>query len=351
MSMKAKITTLTVLVIGLVACNLGVTAPAATEIVPVFPDVSGSAAPTEVQPSPTQVADTPPPVSGLDPCSLVTAAEAEAILGEPVSAPNAMNGACIYNNARDALYMISAAAAQDQESSGVLQGQMMMLGLAGVQFDEAGVNKLKPLAESLDYKGFFTELVTAAEGAPTLKARLVEGGGSDVVYWVWIPAQNRRQAAFVAARGQTLVNLNLIVADTQAEETMLAASTSLADQIFERLPSKFTLATPAQAPTPTLVPLAATATGKTIIGLWERRTIETTEQLEFKDDSSYSIEATKNTTNEIIVSSSGTFTYDSGTIHYIDTDKKETTENYYLRQGGDLLVINDKTDEAWVRIR
>lgn len=351
MNIKAKITTLTIMVIGLVACNLGKTIPLATEAVQASPDISPSATPTEVQPAPTQVSDTTQPVTGLDPCSLVTAAEAEAILSEPVSAPNAMNGACIYSNARDALYMISAVAAQDLEASGILQGQMMMLGLGGVQFDEAGMNKLKSLAENLDYKGFFTELVTVAEGATTLKARLVEGGGSDVVYWVWITAQTRRQGALVAVRGQTLVNINLIVADTQAEETMLAASTSLADQIFGRLPSKFTLAIPGQAPTPTIIPLAATAIGKTIIGLWERRTTETTERLEFKDDGSYSIEAIKNTTNEIIVSNSGTFTYDIGTIHYVDRDKKETTENYYLSQDGDLLVINNKTDESWVRIR
>jgi hypothetical protein len=351
MNTKTKITALTILVIGVVACNLGQISPAATEAVQTSPDAAPSATPTEVQPSPAQASDTPQPVTGLDPCSLVTATEAEAILSEPVSAPNAMNGACIYSNARDALYMISAAAAQDQEASGILQGQVMMLGLGGVQFDEAGMNKIKSLAENLDYKGFFTELVTVAEGATTLEARLVEGGGSDVVYWVWISAQNRRQGDFVAVRGQTLVNINLIVADTQAEETMLAASTSLADQIFGRLPSKFTLPIPAQSPTPTMIPLPATAIGKTIIGLWERRTTEITEQLEFKDDGSYSVEARKNTTNEVIVSTSGTFTYDNGTIHYVDRDKKETTENYYLSQGGDLLVINNKTDESWVRIR
>jgi hypothetical protein len=244
--------------------------------------------------------------------------------------------------------MVSAAAAQDQETSGILQGQMMMLGFGGVQLDESGVNKLRALAESMDYRGFFTELVSISQGAPTMTTRLVEGGGNDVAYWVWVSAQGRRQGGFVAARGQTLVNINLIVADTQTEEAMLAAATSLADQAFARLPSKFTLAVPttqAPSPTPTLV-----APVKTIVGTWERRTAEITERLVFNADGSYSVEARNNSTNEIVANNSGTFTYDGSAIHYVDKDKKETTETCYLSQDGDVLVINNQTDRAWVRI-
>lgn len=351
MNMKAKMAVLTIMVIGVMACNMGGTSPLVTEAVRTSPNTPSPVAPVEVQPSSTQALEAPQPVASLDPCSLITATEAEAILGEPVSAPSVVNGACSYSNARDALYMFSATAAQGQETGGILQGQMMMLGLGGVQFDEAGMSSLKSLAGNLDYRGFFTELVTAAEGAATLKARLVEDSGSDMVYWAWITAQNRRQGAFVAVRGQTLVNINLIVADTQTEEAMLAASTSLADQIFGRLPSQFTLAMPALVSVPTMTSLPATAIVKTIIGLWERRSAEITEQLEFKEDGSYSIVARKNSTNEVIISNGGTFTYDTGAIHYIDKDGKATTENYYLGQGGDLLVINNKTDGSWVRIR
>jgi len=91
--------------------------------------------------------------------------------------------------------------------------------------------------------------------------------------------------------------------------------------------------------------------GKTIIGLWERRTTETTEQLNFKDDGSYTVEAKQNSTNEIIADNSGTFTYDKNTINYVDKDKNEFTENYYLSQGGDLLVINNITNKPWERIK
>jgi hypothetical protein len=129
------------------------------------------------------------------------------------------------------------------------------------------MTKIKALAEALDYKGFFTELAAAAQGVPTLKARLIEGGGNDLAYWAWITVQTRRQGAFVAVRGSTLVNLNLVVADTQAEEAMLAASTELAEKIFGRLPTKFTLAMPTTAPAqlgPTITPTEIVAVLETL---------------------------------------------------------------------------------------
>jgi hypothetical protein len=275
------------------------------------------------------------------------AAEAEAILGQPVGPASPMSGVCAYSNASDASYMVSAAAAQDQEASGILQGQMMMLGLGGVQLDEASVNKLRLLAEGMAYRGFFTELVAISQSAATMKTQLVEGGENDVAYWVWVSAQSRRQGGFVAARGQTLVNINLIVADTQTEEAMLAAATSLAGQAFERLPSRFTLAAPTlEAPPPTATNVAPV---KTIIGTWGR-TANLTERLVFNADGSYSVEARNNSANEIVMSNSGTFIYDGSAIHYVDKDKREVTETYTLSQDGDTLVINNQTDRSWMRM-
>jgi len=369
MNIKAKIAALSLLVIGSLACNLVKALPFATATVQVSPvqdevqpaptqavepaqlttaTEQASPAPEELQPATPQVEEPAQPSAALDACTLVTAAEAEAIFGQPAGPANSMSGTCAYSNASEGLYMVSVAAAQDQETSGVMQGQMFMLGIGGVQLDEAAVNKLRLLAESMDYRGFFTELVALSQDAPTMTARLVEGGGNDVAYWVWVNAQSRRQGSFVAARGQTLVNINLIVADTQAEEAMLAAASSLADQVFGRLPLKFTLAMPptqAPPPTPTLV-----APVKTIVGIWERRTAEVTERLVFNADGSYSVEARNNSTNEIVGSNSGTFTYDGNAIHYVDKDKVETTETYNLSQDGDVLVMNNQTDRPWTRI-
>lgn len=348
MNKTEKILVLAIISVVLLACNLGKVISSS----PTQP-VLASAAP-EIQPTPTQdVAGPQTSASNLEPCSLVTAAEAEAILSEPASAPNAMNGACTYSNAQDALYLVSATAAQGPQADGILQGQAMMLGFAGGQLDEARMTKLKALAATLDYRGFFTELVAAADGAPTLKARLVENSGSDVVYWAWITAQSRRQAAFVAVRGQTVVNINLVVSDAQTEEAMLAASTSLADKIFGRLPAQFTLAMPTTVPTPTLVlPVNTVAPPEpTIVGSWERRSSDVTEHFNIQADGNYSIEARNNSTNEIIASTNGTLTYDENNIYYVASNNSQSTESYYLDNGGNLLVINNQVDKVWTRIQ
>jgi hypothetical protein len=298
------------------------------------------------------VEEVPQPAGELDPCLLLTSAEAEAILAQPVGAPTPMNGACIYSNS-DGLYTVSVAAAQGKQASGILQGQAMLLGFAGVQLDQGRMDKLKLMAEALDYSGFFTELVAIAEGSTIFKARLIEDGKNDVTYWAWIDAQSRRQGAFVAARGQTLVNINLVVADTQTEDAMLAASTALAEKSFGLLPAQFTLAVPTAVPTqqelqptPTEVPPV-----KTVVGSWERRSAEVTEYFNILSDGSYSIEARKNSNNEVIAAISGTLTYDATSIYYVDKDNRQSTENYYLGNNGDLLVINNDTAKAWTRIQ
>lgn len=248
---------------SMLACNLGgALSPSTPTAAPAAPTTAAPTAAVATTPAAT------PTAVVLEPCSLVTSADVEAILGEPASAPRLINGGCTFTNAKDSLYAFTVAAVQEQEAGGVLQGQAMLLGFAGAKLDEARMNKLKLMAAALDYKGFFNELIAAAEGSPAIQARLIENGGSDLVYWAWLTAQTRRQGAFVALRGATLVNINLVVADTQTEAAMLAASTTLADQIFGRLPARFTLpsttpaapaqpdvqATPTLVPSPTLIP-------------------------------------------------------------------------------------------------
>jgi len=197
------------------------------------------------------------PGQELQPCSLVTTAEVEAILGEPATAPTVSSGGCAFNNASDLLYAVSVGAAQAGQADGILQGQVMLLGFAGVQLDQAKMAHFKLLSDAQDFKTFFTELVAAAQGSTVVKAQLVEDGVNDVVYWAWLTAQSRRQGAFVAVRGKTLANVNVVVADSKSEQSMFEASQALANKIFDRLPANFTLGMPTVAPTqplPTLVP-------------------------------------------------------------------------------------------------
>ena len=254
-----------VLTLSLVACNLSSALVAAAPTSAPKPVV-----PTQTEepenpidenlPTPTEEGAVAEPTS-FDPCTLVTKENAEKFLGEPASEPKSMSGGCNFTNAKDGLYAFSVAAAQDKESVNILQGQTMLLGFAGIKMDEAFINEVKPLAEALDYKAFFTKLVAASKSSSTISAKLFSGGGNDLTYWAWITVPPRRQGAFVAIRGTTVVNINLVVSETQVEETLLNDANRLASDIFKKLPEKFSIGSgsPAPAaqsqsvPTPTIV--------------------------------------------------------------------------------------------------
>jgi hypothetical protein len=217
---------------------------------------SADVVPTE---APTETPTEPPapvgPPQALEACSLLTAAEAEAILGEPAGPPQALQGGCAFNNASNSLYTVSVGAAQGEETSGVLQGLAFMLGLAGVPLDEARMQKLQAFAGAQDYRGFFDELTTAAAGT-AVKAQSPEGLG-DVAWWAWIEAGERRQGALAVVRGPTLVNVNLVVAAGQEETAMLEAAKTLAETVFGRLPASFTIQPPETASLPPQPPAEA----------------------------------------------------------------------------------------------
>ncbi len=202
----------------------------------------------------------------LDPCTLITAEQAEAILGEPVTPAEVKNGSCVYSNAKDKLYMVNIAAAQDKETAGVLQGQAILLMFTGNPVSDELTEKLKTLSDAQDYKGFFSELVTASKGSQVMTAKLFTGGGHDLVYWAWINTPPRRQGAFVAVRKDTLVNINVVLPDTVNNSDMLKALNTLAGDAYAKLPEEFTIGQPetviaqenatAAEATPTLVPEA-----------------------------------------------------------------------------------------------
>ena len=200
----------------------------------------------------------------LDPCTLITAEQAETILGEPVTPAEVKNGSCVFSNAKDKLYMVNIAAAQDKETAGILQGQAILLMFTGNPVSDDLTAKLKNLSDEQNYKGFFTALATASKGSQVMTAKLFTGGGHDLVYWAWINAPPRRQGAFVAVRKNTLVNINVVLTDTADSSEILKALNTLAGDAFAKLPEEFSIGQPvmetsqansaAAEATPTLVP-------------------------------------------------------------------------------------------------
>jgi len=234
-----------------------------------------TAIPTTVPQAPAQAESASGP---LDFCSLVSKSDVEKFFNEPAGEPKASPGGCVFSNAKDGLYAFSFGAGQDKDAANILQGQAMLLGMAGVRLDEAALAKLKSLADALDFKGFFTELVAQSKSFSTISAKMLTGGGNDLTYWAWITVPPRCTGAFAAVRGSTMVSLYVVVPESQKEETVLNEANNLAGAVFAKLPRKFSISSAPQAavaqpaapaqnqpptaqPTPPLVPSSTPVQG------------------------------------------------------------------------------------------
>ena len=71
--------------------------------------------------------------------------------------------------------MVSIAVGQDELAKGILQGQAMMMGFAGAPLDDARMAKLKSFSDTLDFKGFFSELVTVDRRASFSQGQIGRG--------------------------------------------------------------------------------------------------------------------------------------------------------------------------------
>ena len=185
----------------------------------------------------------------LQPCTLITSDEAANLLGTEVKAPQEINGTCAYNSQPDGIYLASISSAQGEQTQGILEGLFLMAGLSGAQIDQAELERLQSLAQAQDFKGFFRGLVDDTQSATTMKTRLLEGE-TETSYWAWIDAQGRFQGALTVARGDKLVNLNLVVDASKDEQAALDAAVAQADLAFQRLPPRFVLPVPTETPEP-----------------------------------------------------------------------------------------------------
>jgi hypothetical protein len=237
-----------VIIIGatMLACNLGSALTPQNPTEPPLPTANPTS-PSDLLPETDQPTPTEGAISGsetsstLDICALVTKADVEKFFGEPAGDPKPVNSGCTFTNAKDGLYAFSLGAAQEKEASAVMQGQALLLGMAGVKLDEAAMARLKSLADALDYKGYFTELATQSKSSTNISAKLFGGGGNDLTYWAWITVPPRATGAFVAVRGTTLVSLYVVVPESQTADAMLTTANNLAGEIFKKLPEKFTI--------------------------------------------------------------------------------------------------------------
>ena len=260
MQSKKFVTGLPVLVlVTTLACSIGPLAaePTQTPIPPTLaPPTAVPATATPIQPTEAPTPTFTPSPAGpvvLDPCTLMTSADAEVFFAQPAGQATNSSGSCVFMNS-DSLYTVSLAAAQGRDQLGIYQGQFILFGFSGGTVDEATQTRLKLMAESGDASGFFGELVSLTAGSSKVKTALLENTPFDMAYWSWFSVDTRNQASLVVTRDGTMINLNMVVPASQPEATVQSAALTLAERIAGQLPVGFTLNIPSTAipdePTP-----------------------------------------------------------------------------------------------------
>ena len=226
-----------------------------TSIVLSACSTTGSAQNTTAAPTSTQAVGsqaTNPSTSAsaqapaLQPCSLITAQEASDLLEAGVQAPVESNQACVYNSLPEGRQSVSVSAAQGLDTQGILDNQILMLENAGVNIDQHELEYLQSLEGNQDFVGFFEELVADANGAKSVRARLVEDNANG--YWAWFTSPGQAQGSLVLVRGNTMVEVNLVVYEGSDENATLEAARAQADLAFQRLPAEFVLPALNEAP-------------------------------------------------------------------------------------------------------
>jgi predicted glycosyl hydrolase (DUF1957 family) len=92
-----------------------------------------------------------------------------------------------------------------------------------------------------------------------------------------------------------------------------------------------------------------------LVGEWARHGKQDgrayTEHFTLSPDGTYSIEARFDDTGEVLASTYGTYTATETTLTLTDKDNRTTSSPYYIEAAGNRLVIDNKTDLAWTRVK
>lgn len=186
---------------------------------------------------------TPPAAGGaavvLDPCSLLTQAEAAAALGEPASASTVSQGTCYFSNAAGHSHAVSVYAGQGDEAAQAINGPtLFVLSLMGLKIDPTGTQQLNDLTTRKDLKGLVQKLAALSRGNPKFNSQAPAGVG-DAAYWVWKNASGGVwEGVIIVAQGDVAVIVSLVVGP-KGEAATLKTAAALVLQTLGRLPAKF----------------------------------------------------------------------------------------------------------------
>jgi hypothetical protein len=211
--------------------------------------------------SPT-ASTTPFPSATLDPnataaavntCTLVTKDEAASAIGEPVQDPIPAGGGCIYVDSGAGKYVMSFYALPSINTPEMITGRAYILMSYGVQIPSADLTNLQALGKQGDAKGVVEGLLTLTKNPNGFSAEPVENLGDGAI-WVSKVLGVYRQGYLLAARGDALVGLDILVTSARDEASVRDAASLVIKQMLVRLPPRFLVSFPTLVPsvTPTL---------------------------------------------------------------------------------------------------
>jgi virginiamycin B lyase len=177
----------------------------------------------------------------LDPCTLLSAAEVEPILGGPVEAQPAIGtGGCSYVlNSGDMAGMVQLAltAAQGEEAKTLtLLGIGFLAGFSGDPNISAEFEALNDELPELSLLELVNRLADLFQGTGVDVTRIEEPYGDGV--WLLYQTEAYAQGTLILVRGNEYVSLTQIGGDMTSAAERLGG---LGDLVFERLPANFYL--------------------------------------------------------------------------------------------------------------
>jgi len=245
--------------LALVACDfsdIGQTITATPNLTPLI------SIPTDTESiplaSPT-ASTTPFPSATLNPnataapvntCTLVTKDEAASAIGEPVQDPIPAGGGCIYVDSGAGKYVMSFYALPSINTPEMITGRVYILVSYGVQIPSNDLTNLQALGKQGDAKGVVEGLLSLSKNPNGFSAEPVENVGDGAI-WVSKVIGIYRQGFLLAARGDALVGLDILVTAARDESSVRDAASLVIRQMLVRLPPRFLVSFPTLVPTVT----------------------------------------------------------------------------------------------------
>jgi hypothetical protein len=212
------------------------------------------------QPSPTfTITTTPFPSATLDPqatpvlidpCNLISQDEAASAIGEPVQPGESVGGGCVYVDSSVGHYFLSIYAVPSNSAATLIEGRAFVLTTFGVLVSQSDLKNIQSLGTQGDATGVIDSLLTLTESTSTLSAQSIENVGSKAI---WVSKINGavRQSFLLAARGESLVGLDLIVTYARDESSVRDSALAVLRHMLDLLPGRFVVSVPTIRPTQT----------------------------------------------------------------------------------------------------